>query len=243
MKSLHSFIHQLILHSFFCFFSISIRLSAGWPGDSSLDNKFWILDEQRHAAVNGYEDVLAGSMVADVAYWLNAECAQQGIRMAAINAAIEESTIRDRRVRRRERGEKRRKKKRKGEERRRRKKMKKKERKKAGRKEKDNEKKPVPVQNFQAFYFNLSLSLSLSLSFSFCLSFCTVFVDYPSSSSIFMFPQRHLMAQDEFIRDNITGVCGVSSPLGLPRPSFRTCFSSTSTITALIINKFAKQFT
>ena len=64
-------------------------------GDSSLDNKHWILSSRR-AACNGYEKVLEPTQsVADVCYWINRECERRGLGDTAccINAAIEESTL------------------------------------------------------------------------------------------------------------------------------------------------------
>eukprot|EP00730_Choanoeca_flexa_P008222 TRINITY_DN12463_c2_g2_i6.p1 TRINITY_DN12463_c2_g2~~TRINITY_DN12463_c2_g2_i6.p1 ORF type:complete len:271 (+),score=19.38 TRINITY_DN12463_c2_g2_i6:149-961(+) len=77
-------------------------------GDSSLDNKHWFFDpsESKHRqvahdgcsfiapAVNGYEGILQPPrMVKDVAYWLNVECSQLELPLAAVNCAIEESRI------------------------------------------------------------------------------------------------------------------------------------------------------
>jgi hypothetical protein len=61
-------------------------------GDSSLDNKYW-LGGQTVDACNGYEK-LFNKMVPDVCYHLNR--ALVGKRYAAINCAVEESTIRAR---------------------------------------------------------------------------------------------------------------------------------------------------
>ena len=78
-------------------------------GDSSLDNKHWILPQSGHLdrerprgnniapACNGWEHVVAqGRMVEDVAYHLNAAiAARRGTvpPLAALNCAVEESTV------------------------------------------------------------------------------------------------------------------------------------------------------
>ena len=82
-------------------------------GDSSLDNKHWLLPGTRKLrsrsispACNGWEGVIAqGRMVEDVAYWLNAAIAAREAAaalgeasplprpLAAINCAVEESTV------------------------------------------------------------------------------------------------------------------------------------------------------
>lgn len=79
-------------------------------GDSSLDNKYWILS-QRVAAVNGYEQLLSPARsVPDIAHCLNAAFAQQEQqqqqqqqaggaggpqphRFTVINCSVEESTV------------------------------------------------------------------------------------------------------------------------------------------------------
>eukprot|EP00045_Choanoeca_perplexa_P013002 m.144900 g.144900 ORF g.144900 m.144900 type:complete len:357 (+) comp16209_c0_seq10:81-1151(+) len=78
-------------------------------GDSSLDNKHWFFDTSRSKhtqlqdpsftadAVNGYEALLEPPrMVKDIAYWLNIACQEHKLSAAAINCAIEESTVRAR---------------------------------------------------------------------------------------------------------------------------------------------------
>lgn len=76
-------------------------------GDSSLDNKFWLLgdDNNKADAVGGYGDVLVPkSSVCDVTYWLNYLIDEreelQGddgiLPMAAINAAVEATTLNER---------------------------------------------------------------------------------------------------------------------------------------------------
>lgn len=69
-------------------------------GDSSLDNKYW-LSEERSAKGLPYDTVLEPPrMKPDIAYWLTKECKKRenGVvgAIAAINGAIEESTVADR---------------------------------------------------------------------------------------------------------------------------------------------------
>ena len=65
-------------------------------GDSSLDNKFWLRD-RRHA-VGAYRDVLdPPTSVCDVTYWLNFLGQRQyDPKFAAINAAVEATTLNER---------------------------------------------------------------------------------------------------------------------------------------------------
>jgi hypothetical protein len=76
-------------------------------GDSSLDNKDWFSgSNSQGSATNGFESILrrGDTVCKDVAYWLNAE-AESGYqkaehsRVATLCAAVEESTIWDRRTR------------------------------------------------------------------------------------------------------------------------------------------------
>lgn len=63
-------------------------------GDSSVDNKHWFGDCDH--AVNGYEHVLSPPRsTMDVAFWLNKLVVERGLetRLAAINTAVEESTL------------------------------------------------------------------------------------------------------------------------------------------------------
>lgn len=70
-------------------------------GDSSLDNKYWLLPSSRIRgpssgvpAVNGYEHILSPPRsVPDVAHHVNAYCAQHSLPYAALNAAVEESSV------------------------------------------------------------------------------------------------------------------------------------------------------
>lgn len=69
-------------------------------GDSSLDNKFWF-SEERSAKGLPYETILEPPrMKPDIAFWLTRECTQRdrGVvgTTAALNCAIEESTVADR---------------------------------------------------------------------------------------------------------------------------------------------------
>jgi lysophospholipase L1-like esterase len=65
-------------------------------GDSSVDNKYWILGE-RVQPVNGYDKLLEYS-VPDVAYHLNNEISKHGLDWLCINCAVEESRIIDRKA-------------------------------------------------------------------------------------------------------------------------------------------------
>jgi hypothetical protein len=63
-------------------------------GDSSLDCKYWSLDEPRRAAVNGYEDVLEpAESVADVCYFMNADKRARQADYVCINVAVEATTL------------------------------------------------------------------------------------------------------------------------------------------------------
>lgn len=63
-------------------------------GDSSLDNKFWLLGQQMVPSCNGYENILAPpKSVADVAYWMNFELAKNAPGVVCVNCSVEESTI------------------------------------------------------------------------------------------------------------------------------------------------------
>jgi len=71
-----------------------------FAGDSSLDNKYWLLQEPRVAAVNGYERILTPPIsVPDVCHWLNARLAseslraQMRLRTAAIMTSVEATTL------------------------------------------------------------------------------------------------------------------------------------------------------
>ena len=64
-------------------------------GDSSFDNKCWFSDSA--SAVNGMEDILSPPVSKmDIAHHLNCEAVRRGSGLAAINCAIEESTVGDR---------------------------------------------------------------------------------------------------------------------------------------------------
>lgn len=67
-------------------------------GDSSLDNKHWF--EDRNSAVNGYESIMSPAISKeDVAYWLNYEILDRGLKdsFVAVNCAVETSRIESRR--------------------------------------------------------------------------------------------------------------------------------------------------
>jgi len=68
-------------------------------GDSSLDNKYWFSDSEE--AVGAYRDVLQPPRsVCDITYWLNYLSEQDteltNTRLAAINAAVEATTLNER---------------------------------------------------------------------------------------------------------------------------------------------------
>lgn len=63
-------------------------------GDSSLDNKHWLLDVPRVPAVGGLEDVIDPPLCTpDIAHQLSTECLRRGLPYAVINTAVEESTL------------------------------------------------------------------------------------------------------------------------------------------------------
>ncbi|KAI3651397.1 hypothetical protein MP228_003739 [Amoeboaphelidium protococcarum] len=66
-------------------------------GDSSLDNKYWILDELRMKPLNGYENLLF-DMVPDVSFQLNKGIVdrEEGDKWVAINTAVEATTLNER---------------------------------------------------------------------------------------------------------------------------------------------------
>jgi hypothetical protein len=65
-------------------------------GDSSLDNKYWVHFDTAKPC-NGYENVMTPMVVADVCYWLNESLSRNDSPYAAINCAVEASTLYDRR--------------------------------------------------------------------------------------------------------------------------------------------------
>jgi hypothetical protein len=69
-------------------------------GDSSLDNKHWLLSEPRVAAAGALGDILdpPDAAVPDVAHQLATECVRRGLPHGVINAAVEESTLRERQL-------------------------------------------------------------------------------------------------------------------------------------------------
>lgn len=63
-------------------------------GDSSLDNKHWLLGQPRVRPVDAMRSVLEPPRsVPDVAHQLAAECERRGLPYAVINCAVEESTL------------------------------------------------------------------------------------------------------------------------------------------------------
>ena len=59
-------------------------------GDSSLDNKYWLDNNDLHDAINGYEHILSPPyMKPDISYHLNSKLQN----MACINCAVEASSI------------------------------------------------------------------------------------------------------------------------------------------------------
>jgi len=70
-----------------------------FAGDSSLDNKYWILHTSAVAAVNGYEHVLdPPRSYRDVAYWMNHVLLSNGDgdSTVCLNTAIEATTLGER---------------------------------------------------------------------------------------------------------------------------------------------------
>ena len=68
-------------------------------GDSTLDNKYWILHTPAVDAINGYESFLRPArMMQDVSYWINREILArgQGERAVCLNTAIEATTLGER---------------------------------------------------------------------------------------------------------------------------------------------------
>jgi hypothetical protein len=67
-----------------------------FAGDSSLDNKYWLLSDEREPAVNGYEYVLdPPECVPDVCFWLNKQLSQdrRTPNTAALMTSIEATTL------------------------------------------------------------------------------------------------------------------------------------------------------
>lgn len=88
----HTVAHLSILHR-----HLGNRPRVFLAGDSSLDSKYWIRASEQTTPVNGYEKVLSrGGSRKDVCYWLNQEL---GPEYVAINCAVEESTLCERRAR------------------------------------------------------------------------------------------------------------------------------------------------
>lgn len=68
-------------------------------GDSSLDNKHWLPAYENQHAVNGYEHILKPPiMKPDIAYHMNQLLQQKNGGYVAINAAVEESTLDERKT-------------------------------------------------------------------------------------------------------------------------------------------------
>lgn len=68
-----------------------------FAGDSTLDNKYWILNKPNIRAINGYENILDnGAMIRDVCYWTNKHLFKKYSKTAAINTAVEGSSLVDR---------------------------------------------------------------------------------------------------------------------------------------------------
>eukprot|EP00931_Biecheleriopsis_adriatica_P007053 TRINITY_DN108375_c0_g1_i1.p1 TRINITY_DN108375_c0_g1~~TRINITY_DN108375_c0_g1_i1.p1 ORF type:complete len:297 (-),score=66.83 TRINITY_DN108375_c0_g1_i1:119-1009(-) len=69
-----------------------------FAGDSSLDNKYWLEDDEWFTAVNGYENILQPrSMKPDVCYWTNWELMKRGLsQICALNTAVEATTVHQR---------------------------------------------------------------------------------------------------------------------------------------------------
>lgn len=66
-------------------------------GDSSVDNKHWLLDLPSEDACNGFEDVLRpAASVPDVAFQVNRRLQAENVPLFCLNCAAEESTVRQR---------------------------------------------------------------------------------------------------------------------------------------------------
>lgn len=66
-------------------------------GDSSLDNKHWVRDREHLPATNGYEFLLLPpACPPDVCYWLNDTLSRTRHGWAALNTAVEATTLRAR---------------------------------------------------------------------------------------------------------------------------------------------------
>lgn len=87
-------------------FRVNQRRIVWLVGDSSLDNKHWLFEEDKASttlnlehgwcaeAINGYEQVLRPPrMVKDVCYWVNTQLVNTD--MVCVNAAVEEACIKD----------------------------------------------------------------------------------------------------------------------------------------------------
>lgn len=81
-------VHNTILGDRACCFLV---------GDSSLDNKYWI-DGQPTNSVNGYQTILQGGMIKDIAYWVNKYICEYNKEpeFFYLNASVEESTLKAR---------------------------------------------------------------------------------------------------------------------------------------------------
>ena len=65
-------------------------------GDSSLDNKYWF-DDTAPPTNSAYRDVLQPPICKkDVTFWLNFHCNRRSNNMAAINTAVEATTLNER---------------------------------------------------------------------------------------------------------------------------------------------------
>lgn len=70
------------------------RNFAYLAGDSSLDNKYWLLNDEEENAVNGYQHILKPPvMKPDIAYHMNKLFESNNSNYCAINTSVEESTI------------------------------------------------------------------------------------------------------------------------------------------------------
>jgi hypothetical protein len=66
-------------------------------GDSSLDNKHWLLDQKLEEAINGYEKILFPPiMIPDICYHLNKLLINT--EYAVINTAVEEATLKEKMI-------------------------------------------------------------------------------------------------------------------------------------------------
>ena len=93
----HRLIDLKTLYASVAFREDGTRRRVIWlAGDSSLDNKYWVLNRQRYEPCNGYERVLP-YCVGDVAYWINKILSDRAeskeLDFVCINCSVEATTL------------------------------------------------------------------------------------------------------------------------------------------------------